>query len=85
MTQMITHYSFADYKRFKVAFDADAEDRGRNGLSLLQLWRENDSSAWALYQVNNANSARDYLSGAAGAFNSQAGVSSVTFHLVEVA
>lgn len=85
MTQMIAHYGFADYGRFRSAFDADAEDRGRNGLSLLQLWREDDANAWALYQVNDARAARDYLSGAAGVFNSQAGITSVTFHLVELA
>lgn len=85
MTQMIVHYTIADYARFKPAFDADAEDRGRNGLTLLQLWRESDQSAWALYQVNDAKTAQDYLADAAGAFNSQAGVSATSAHLLETA
>lgn len=83
--QMIAHYTIKDYATFKTAFDADAEDRGNNGLSLLQLWHENDGSAWALYDVGNPVAARDYLDGAAGVFNSQAGVTATSFHFVETA
>lgn len=85
MTQMIAHYQIADYAQFKTAFDADAEDRGNNGLSLLQLWREDGGNAWALYSVADATAARDYLDGAAGVFNSQAGVRGTAFHFVETA
>lgn len=83
--QMIAHYTVADYAKFKAAFDADAEDRGQNGLSLLQLWRENDGSAWALFSVGNAKAARTWLDGAAGVFDSQAGVTATSFHFVETA
>lgn len=83
--QLIAHYTIADYAVFRTAFDADAEDRGQNGLSLLQLWRENDRNAWALYQVNDAKAARAYLEGAAAVFNSQAGVTAVSHHFVETA
>lgn len=83
--QMIANYTFADYATFRAAFDRDAEDRGRNGMTLLQLWRENATSAWALYQISDAKAAQDYLSGAAGVFNTQAGVSALRFHLVETA
>jgi hypothetical protein len=83
--QLIAHYTVADYAVFRVAFDADAEDRGHNGLSLLQLWREDRGNAWALYQVNDAKAARAYLSGGAAAFNSQAGVSATDFHFLETA
>ena len=58
MTQMIAHYAVAEYATFKTAFDADAEDRGNAGLSLLQLWREDGGSAWALYSVADAQAAR---------------------------
>ena len=85
MTQMIAHYSVTEYAQFKTAFDADAEDRGNNGLSLLQLWREDGGSAWALYSVADAQAARDYLDGAAGVFNSQAGVRGTACHFVETA
>ncbi len=83
--QLIAHYQVANYASFRTAFDADAEDRGQNGLSLLQLWRESDSSAWALFTVTDAKAARDYLDGAAQVFNSQAGVSGTRFHFVETA
>ena len=83
--QLIAHYTLADYAPFRAAFDADAEDRGHNGLSLLQLWREDGGSAWALYQVNDAKAARAYLSGGAAAFNAQAGVSATDFHFLETA
>lgn len=83
--QALVHYTLSDYARFRTAFDADAEDRGQNGLSLLQLWRENDASAWALYQVNDAAAARAYLGGGGAAFASQAGVGSLQFHFLETA
>lgn len=85
MTQMIAHYTTTDYARFKAAFDADAEDRGNNSLSLLQLWREDNGNVWALFQVGDAKAARAYLDGAAGVFNSQAGVQGVDYHFVETA
>ncbi|WBU58303.1 hypothetical protein [Paracoccus sediminicola] len=83
--QMLINYSFSDYGSFKSAFDADQEDRRNNGLSLLQLWREDSGSAWALFDLHDAKKARDYLDGAAAAFNSQAGVSSVSSHTLETA
>lgn len=85
MNQILVRYDIADFRAFKAAFDADAEDRGNNGLSLLQLWREGGSRAWALYQSANAMRARDYLSGAAATFNAQAGVSATEVHVLETA
>lgn len=85
MTQMIAHYQVADYARFRTQYEVDAEDRGQNGLSLLQLWRESNSSVWALYQIADVSRARAYLEGAAGVFNSQAGVLSTAYHFVETA
>lgn len=83
--QMLAHYQINDFTTFKTAFDNDAEDRGNNGLSLLQLWREDTGSVWALFAVNNPAAAKDYLNGAAGVFNSQAGVTDTSFHFVETA
>lgn len=83
--QLIAHYSVNDYASFRTAFDADAEDRSHAGLSLLQLWRENDGSAWALFSVSDAKAARAYLDGAAAVFNSQAGVNAASYHFVETA
>ncbi|TBN41921.1 hypothetical protein EYE42_05840 [Paracoccus subflavus] len=81
--QMLAHYTIADFAAFKRAFDSDAEDRGNNSLNLLQLWREGATSAWALYEVADPARARAYLDGAAGVFNSQAGVSATDFHFLE--
>ena len=83
--QMLVHYTVADYATFKTAFDNDAEDRGNNSLSLLQLWRESNTSAWALFSVADAKKARAYLDGAAGVFNSLAGVSKAEAHLLGTA
>ncbi|WP_265500674.1 hypothetical protein [Paracoccus beibuensis] len=83
--QLIVRYTASDPARFRAAFDADAEDRGRNGLSLLQLWREGDGHAWALFQVNDAEAARDYLQTGAKIFESQAGVTASQAHFVETA
>ena len=83
--QLIAHYTVADYAAFRTAFDADAEDRGHAGLSLLQLWYEDDRNAWALFQVTDAKAARAYLSGGAAPFNAQAGVTGTDFHFVKTA
>lgn len=83
--QMIAHYTIVEYAPFKQAFDADSEDRGMNGLSLLQLWKENDRSAWALFSVTDSKAARSYLEGAAGVFHSQGGVIDTAYHFVETA
>ncbi|MFV0386216.1 hypothetical protein, partial [Paracoccus sp. (in: a-proteobacteria)] len=61
------------------------EDRAHNGLGLMQLWHENGSSAWALFDVTDPTAARAYLDGAAGVFNSQAGVTATSFHYVKTA
>lgn len=84
-TQILVRYDIADAARFRTAFDADAEDRAAAGLSLLQLWREGTDRIWALYQTGDAKRARDYLSGAAAVFNSQAGVTGTELHVLETA
>ncbi len=83
--QILVRYDIADFASFRPAFDADAEDRGNNGLSLLQLWREGSGRAWALYQSGDPVRARNYLTGAAAAFNAQAGVSATEVHMLETA
>jgi hypothetical protein len=55
------------YERFdQTAFDADAEARGQAGLTLLQLWREDAQTRWALFTVNDAAKARGWLEKEAG-------------------
>ena len=55
--QLLTRYTAFD----KAAFDADAENRGQAGLSLLQLWR-GEGAHWALFSVNDRGKAQDWLS-----------------------
>lgn len=83
MNQILAHYHITDFTRFKSAFDADAEDRGHAGLTVLQLWREGGDGVWALYSAANPARARDYLTGAAGVFESQAGVTGSRIHMLE--
>lgn len=83
--QALVQYTHSDEARFRAAFDADAEDRRLNGLSLLQLWREDGGSLWALYQVNDASAARAYLGAGGAAFASQAGAGVAQVHFVETA
>lgn len=83
--QLLARYDIADYAQWKTAFDADAEDRGHASLSVLQIWREGAARAWVLYQIADARRARQYLDGAAGVFNSQAGVTGTEFHMLETA
>lgn len=85
MNQILAHYQITDYARFKSAFDSDAEDRGLAGLNLLQLWREGAGAVWALYSVSDPARARDYLTGAAKVFESLAGVTASTIHMLETA
>lgn len=85
MNQILVHYRIGDYTQFKAAFDGDAEDRGNAGLTLLQLWREGAGSVWALFSTGNAAASRDYLSGAAKVFESQAGVTGTDIHVLETA
>ena len=83
--QLIIRYSLQDHTRFRTAFDADAEDRGNAGLTLLQLWTEDAGHAWALFQVNDAKAARDWLQAGAQVFASQAGVGATDAHFLETA
>ncbi|WP_299363264.1 hypothetical protein [uncultured Paracoccus sp.] len=84
-TQLLARYDIGDFAQWKRAFDADAEDRGNNSLSVLQIWREGATRAWVLYQVADPKRARQYLDGAAGVFDSQAGVTGHEYHMLETA
>ncbi len=55
--QLLTRYATFD----RSAFDADAENRSNAGVSLLQLWRGNGDTHWALFDVNDAAKARAWL------------------------
>ena len=83
--QIIARYDIADYAQFRTEFDNDAENRGNASLSVLQIWREGQTRVWVLYQIADGKRAMDYLDGAGKVFDSQAGVSSAEFHVVQTA
>ena len=65
--QLLCRIDTPDYAAWRRAFDDDAEERGRAGLTLLQLWREADAEnrVAALFQVNDRDRAAAYLATAA--------------------
>lgn len=55
--QLLAHYKAFD----QAEFDAHAESRGQAGLTLLQLWKAEDGSLWALFTVNDRGKAAGWL------------------------
>ena len=55
--QLLLRYASFD----RSAFDADAENRGTAGVSLLQLWRAEGGTHWALFAVNDRDKAKVWL------------------------
>lgn len=53
--QLISHYFVTDFATWKVAFDADAESRSQAGLTVLQIWKDADSTdhAFVLCEMND--------------------------------
>ncbi|MFH5775714.1 hypothetical protein ACHFJ0_15790 [Paracoccus sp. NGMCC 1.201697] len=85
MTQMIARFKVADFAKFRTEFDADNPRRSHNSLNLLQLWRESDTDAWALFEVTDAARANTYISVMKAIFGPKAGVQTSEFHFVETA
>ncbi|MEH6646697.1 hypothetical protein [Sulfitobacter sp.] len=54
-TQMICHFEVTSFDDWHAAFQADEEARRDAGLSVLQIWRDADSTthAFALLSVND--------------------------------
>lgn len=75
-TQLLIRYDNFD----RAAFDTDAEARGQAGLTLLQLWRENATSYWALFSVNDGKKAKAWLDKERGLGHGPA-----TAHMLETA
>uniref|UniRef100_UPI0035C813B1 hypothetical protein n=1 Tax=Citreimonas sp. TaxID=3036715 RepID=UPI0035C813B1 len=55
--QLLAHYTSFDQSQF----DDHAESRGQAGLTLLQRWKADDGSQWALFSVNDQGKAADWL------------------------
>jgi len=56
--QLLLRFDAFDQTRF----DDDAETRAAAGLTLLQLWTAEGATRWALFSVNDAAKARNWLS-----------------------
>jgi len=61
--QMICHYEITDFTDWHTAFNADAEARRDAGLTVLQIWRDADSTthAFALLEVNDRKRAEAWI------------------------
>lgn len=62
MSQLISHYFVTDFATWKTAFDADDESRRNAGLTVLQIWKDADSTehAFVLCEVNDRTRAEDW-------------------------
>lgn len=62
-TQMICHFEVTDFDTWQTAFAADEEARRDAGLSVLQIWRDADSTthAFALLNVNDRKRAEGWI------------------------
>ncbi len=61
--QLIVHYDVTDITKWKAAFDDDAEARRDAGLTVLQVWKDPDSTqrAAVLLDVNDRARAQKWL------------------------
>ncbi|GHF38097.1 hypothetical protein [Seohaeicola zhoushanensis] len=60
---LLTETTAPDFATWKSAFDADTEDRGTAGLTLLQMWRGADdpNAVTCLFEVNDRDRAQAWL------------------------
>lgn len=75
--QLIARLAVADYDSWRRNFDDDAEARGNAGLTLLQIWRQDDdgSRVWMLFEVSEKAMADEYLEGLGQLHAEQSGAS----------
>lgn len=61
--QLIAHYEVTDFTAWHTAFAADDESRRDAGLSVLQIWRDADSTthAFVLLSVNDRPRAEAWI------------------------
>jgi hypothetical protein len=62
-TQLICHFEVSNFNDWQSAFNADEEARRDAGLSVLQIWRDADSTthAFALLSVNDRPRAEGWI------------------------
>ena len=61
--QLIVHFEITNFTAWQTAFTADTEARRDAGLSVLQIWRDADSTthAFALLSVNDRAKAEAWI------------------------
>ncbi len=61
--QLIVHFEITNFTAWQTAFTADTEARRDAGLSVLQIWRDADSTthAFALLSVNDRAKADKWI------------------------
>ena len=61
--QLIAHYEVTSFEAWHTAFNADDEARRDAGLSVLQIWRDADSTthAFVLLSVNDRAKAEGWI------------------------
>lgn len=66
--QLLCQIETADPASWRGAFDADAENRGQAGLTLLQIWNAADSRGefFLLFEVNDRRKAEAWIERQAG-------------------
>jgi hypothetical protein len=86
--QLLCRNDIDDFAQWKATFDADREAQGAAGLSLLQLWREDDNAnrVWLLFEVNDRKAAQAFLDAPTAALHAKrARVRDAEYHFLQTA
>lgn len=86
--QLIAHYEVTDFTAWQAAFTADDESRRDAGLSVLQIWRDADSTthAFALLSVNDRAKANAWVARSNALQSDDAGtVTNASHYFIETA
>jgi hypothetical protein len=85
--QMITRFETADFAAWQEVFRTERESLGHAGLSVLQIWHEQDApnTAWVLCRVNDRAKAELWIEGDAVAGAERAGITHLTHTFLETA
>lgn len=84
--QLLCRNDVTDFDTWREVFDADREDQGRAGLTLLQIWREsgNPTRVWFLFEVNDKAKAQAFMDAPDAELHAKkAGVTDGEYHFVE--
>ena len=86
--QALCRMTVADVPAWRTAFDGDTESRANAGLSVLQIWTEDDApgTVWVLFDVNDPARGRAFATGGQSRLHAErAGVTAAEWHFVRTA